>query len=238
MRKRIAFIYILAALFLGCAMAKVNISSISAPNANLKKRYVLLPGLKGVKPTDLQFREFANYVERALASKGYVKADNFNDAEIAIFLVYGIGDPREHVSTYYLPVWGQTGVSSSTTTGTINTYGYYGTYSGTTHYTPTYGITGYVPYTSSHTTYFRFMVLDAIDLDEYKRSRKFVEVWRTVVTSRGSSNDLRRVFPIMVAASLPYIGTNTGKQVKVTIMENSKAVTEVKGLKTGKGTSE
>jgi len=56
-------------------------------------------------------------------------------------------------------------------------------------------------------------------------------VWRTVVTSRGTSNDLREVFPVLVAASQPYISTNTGKQVKVILNENDRAVIEIKGLK-------
>lgn len=236
MKRRVNFIPFLITLFLflGCAtgpMFYVNIDSISTPNANTKKKYILLPGLKDVKPTDLQFKEFARYVEKALASKGYIKVDNFNDAEIAIFLSYGIGDPKEHVFTYFLPVWGQTGVLSSTTFGTLNIYGNHATYSGTTYYTPTYGITGYIPYTGSYTTYFRFLILDAIDLDEYKYSKKILQIWRTVVTSRGRCSDLRRVFPVLVAASKPYIGTNTGKQINVTLKENDKAVVEIKSLK-------
>ena len=42
-----------------------------------------------------------------------------------------------------MPVYGQTGISSSNTFGTINTFGNTSTYSGSTYYTPSYGITGY-----------------------------------------------------------------------------------------------
>lgn len=233
MKRSMIFITIFAALLVGCAtgpLFHVNIDSISAPDAGAKKKYILLSGLKDVEPTDLQFKEYARYVDKALASMGYVKTESFDDANIAIFLVYGVGDPQKHSYIYPFPVWGQTGVSSSTTFGTLHSYGSYGTYSGTTYYTPTYGITGYMPLMGAYTTYFRFFILDAVDLNEYKSSQRVVSVWRTIVTSTGSSGDLRRVFPVLVAASKPYIGTNTGKQVKVTLTENDKAVIEIKGL--------
>jgi len=71
--------------------------------------------------------------------------------------------------------------------------------------------------------------LDAVDLEEYRRSEKVVQIWKTTVTSRGTSGDLRRVLPVLVAAAKPYIGINTGKQVGVTLREEEKAVLEIKG---------
>jgi len=235
MRKIIGFIGVLmfGIWLVGCATAPryyVNVDSICAPAADLKKKYILLSGLKDIGPTNLQFQEYAGYVHKGLDSMGFVKADRFEDANVAIFLAYGIGDPQEHQYTYSLPVWGQTGVSSSTTYGTLSTYGGYGSYQSFTTYTPRYGIKGYTTHTGRYTIYFRFFVLDAVDLEEYKRSQEVVQVWRTSVTSTGRSGDLRQVFPVLVAASKPYIGTNTGKKVKVTLTENDKAVVEIKGL--------
>lgn len=111
----------------------------------------------------------------------------------------------------------------------IDTYGGIGTYSGTTTYTPTYGITGSTTDSGTYTTYQRFLVLDALDLPEYRQTKKEVELWKTTITSTGSSGDLRRVFPYMVTASMPHIGTNTGQQVKVILMENDPAVMNLKG---------
>ena len=45
-----------------------------------------------------------------------------------------------------------------------------------------------------------------------------------------SLGDLRRVVPVLVAASQPYMGTNTGKQIKVRFTENDKRVVEIKKL--------
>jgi len=223
-----------AALMSGCATTgprfHVNVDSISSEGSSVKKTYILLPGNKDTSAEDLQFKEFATYVHRALAAKGYVPADSIEKAELAVFLAYGIGDPTERLYSYSLPVWGQTGVSSSTTFGTLSTYGSYGTYSGTTTYTPTYGVTGYTSHVGSYTTYFRFMLLDAYDLDTYRRQKKLSQSWRTTVTSTGSSGDLRRVFPILVAGSKSYLGSNTGQKVQVVLDEEDAAVLEIKGV--------
>jgi len=207
----------------------VYVDSLSAPAQAERKHFVLLPGNKDTSVTDLQFREYAAYISRALVTRGYVPAESIEKADIAIFVVYGIGNPQEHQYSYSVPTWGQTGVSSSATHGIINTYGGIGTYSGTTTYTPTYGITGSTTDSGTYTTYQRFLVLDALDLPEYRQTKKEVELWKTTITSTGSSGDLRRVFPYMVTASMPHIGTNTGQQVKVILMENDPAVMNLKG---------
>ena len=221
------------ALLQACAVGPqfhVNVDSISAPEAASKTKYVLLPGVKDVEVGDLQYREYAAYVERALTSKGYTKTSSFAEADIAIFLGYGIGEPETRQFTYSLPTYGQTGVSSANTYGTVNTYGDTATYSGTTTYTPTYGVTGSTTHTRTKTTFFRYMWLDAVDLDEYRKTEKEIQLWKTTVTSTGSSGDLRQVFPILVAASKPHIGSNTRKKVKVILSEDDKRVTEIKGL--------
>jgi hypothetical protein len=227
----LSFLLILSAV--GCASDlkfHVEIDSISSPDAVSKRKYILLPGIKDVKNSDLQFIEYAKYIDKALASKKFVKAKSFEDANVAIFLVYGIGNPQESTFSYALPTWGQTGISSSNTYGSINTFGNTASYSGFTTYTPTYGITGFIPIRGSYITYFRFLILDAVDLDEYKQSQKINQLWQTTVTSTGSSGDLRLIFPIMVAASKPYLGSNTGKRIEISLTEKDSRVVEIKSI--------
>jgi hypothetical protein len=78
------------------------------------------------------------------------------------------------------------------------------------------------------------LTLDAIDFDEYKRSQRKVQVWKTTATNISPIGDLRRVFPVLLAASKPYIGTNTGKKVNIRLTENDKRVIEIKELKSEK----
>ena len=235
MQIKLIIALIFSTLMVGCATRgfHIDVDSISAPSSDTLSKYILLPSLERVEVGDLQFQEYAAYVERALVSKGYTKANGFEDADIGIFLRYGIGDPQAHQYSYLLPTWGQTdwdrtGVFSSNTYGTISSYGNTGTYSGTTTYIPTYGITGYQNISSSYTTYFRFLSLLGIDLSTYRETEEVKEVWRTTVTSTGSSNDLRLVFPILVAASKPHIGMNTGKIIKVILKETDDRVTEIR----------
>jgi hypothetical protein len=72
--------------------------------------------------------------------------------------------------------------------------------------------------------------MDAVDLDEYRQTEIEVQLWKTTVTSTGSSGDLRRVFPILVAASQQYIGKNTGQKVEVDLYESDESVIEIKGI--------
>lgn len=76
------------------------------------------------------------------------------------------------------------------------------------------------------------MLLDAYDLDAYKKDNKLSQVWKTTVTSTGSSGDLRRVLPILVAVSKQYLGVNTGRKVEISLKETSPAVIEIKDITT------
>ena len=231
------FLILLVALSINACVAAnpkfhVNVDSLSAAESSAGKRFILLPGNKDTNMHDLQFKEYASYINRALIAQGYNPSETFETADLAIFLSYGIGDPQEHQYSYSLPVFGQTGVSSANTFRTLNTYGNFGSYSSTTTFTPTYGIKGYTQHSGSYTIFFRFLLLSAYDLEVYRKQEKEVQVWKTTVTSSGSSGDLRRVFPILVAASRPYIGVNTGQQIKVILDETDQVVIDIKGVNT------
>lgn len=207
-----------------------GVDALAQPDASTKKRYIIMPGSKDVQPRDLQFLEYAGYVKKILNEKGFVEASQFADADIAVFLSYGIGNPQTHHYSYELPVWGQTGVSSSTTYGTLSTYGGVGTYSGTTTYTPTYGVTGYTSQVDSYTTYTRFLLIDAYDVALYKQEQKMNQVWKTSAISTGSNNDLRLVFPYMAIAMKPYIGSNTGRKIEVEVLTDDPQVIQLRGI--------
>jgi len=222
-------------LLVGCATLNkthfvVEVDSLARDEAGNAESYILLPGNEGVEINDLQFQEYARYLIRALASRGYELAEHAEDAELAIIMSYGIGDPKTHQYTYSLPVWGQTGVSSSHTSGTATAFGNSATYSGTTTNTPKYGITGYTAGVGSVTSYFRYAHIVAYDFSEYRKTEEEIQLWRTSLTSSGSSGDLRRVFPILISAAVPHLGTNTGQQVEVKLFETDDVVSAIKGV--------
>jgi hypothetical protein len=226
MRRLTVCMFLLFGLLLGCALAPVydiKVDSISGPDVSVKKRYVLISGMKDISADDLLFKEYALYVNRAMTSAGYTKSDDSEHADIAVYLSYGIGDPKDNVSSYSVPIWGLS--STSPSDALVG-----GPHPGITTYTPTYGFTGSMTYISTYTSFLRFIILDAVDLEQSAKSGKIVPVWKTTVTSLGSSWDLRRLFPILMAAARPYIGANTGHQVDVTLTEESKTVLEIKSL--------
>ena len=221
----VSMLAVCAALLSGCIAVQPkqfhsSIDSLAKPKATEKKRYVLLPGGKDVNVGDLQFQEFASYIDKILIERGFIKAPTFQEADVVIFLAYAIGDPQTYQYTYSLPTFGQTGISSANTYGTVSSYGNSATYSGTTTYTPTYGVTGYTTRIASDTAYTRFVSLDAYDIATYVRENKLNQVWKTSVVSTGASNDLRLVMPYMVAAMKPYFGLNIGQKIEVNILEN------------------
>lgn len=232
--RALLFIFLATALA-GCATVKqptfnVAVDSLASSEALSKKTYILIPGNEGVTWDDLQFQEYAGYLMRVLNAKGYISAKSPEDADLAIILSYGIGDPQTHQYSYSLPTWGQTGVSSANTYGTATTYGNTASVNATTTYTPTYGVTGYNTYTGTATTYFRYALITGYDFEKYKEANKQVKLWQTTVTSTGSSGDLRRVFPVLVGASAPYLATDTGQKINVSLQETDKVVKAVKGL--------
>lgn len=224
-----ATLFLCVSILSGCAtMVQTryvsNVDSLAQTDASTKKRYVLLPGGKAVDADDLQFKEFAGYVDKILIEKGFVKVSYLQDAELAIFFTYAIGDPQTYNYSYSLPTFGQTGVSSAHTSGTMSLRGSTATYSGTTTYTPTFGITGSSTYIGTNTIFSRFLLLDAYDVATYLKDNKMSQVWKTNVVSSGSSGDLRLVAPYMVTAMKPYLGTNTGRKIEVVVLANDPEV--------------
>ncbi len=142
----------------------------------------------------LEHKTYEQAVRQELNAKG-LRETPLEQAEVVVFLSYGIDTGREVVSSY--PIVGQTGVSSSYTYGTVQTYGGYGTYSGTTIYTPTYGVVG--TGVTSHTEYTRFLKLDILDKTALIGG-KIKKLYEGKVISSGSSGQVSAVLPTMIKA--------------------------------------
>jgi len=142
----------------------------------------------------LEHKTYERAVKRELDAKGFREA-SIENAEVVIFLSYGIDTGKEVVESY--PIIGQTGVSSSHSYGTVQSYDSYGTYSGTTTYTPTYGVVG--TGVTSSTEYTRFLKLDILDRKALTE-KQIKKLYEAKVFSRGSSGQLSAVLPTMIKA--------------------------------------
>lgn len=216
-------------LLTGCSpRVQVSINSIGNQPQHYQS-YTLMSGMKNINPDDLQHQEYVRYINKALQSKG-LKPTTFADADMVIFLYYGISEPSQENYNYSMPVYGQTGVSSSYTSGTINSFGNMATYSGTTTYTPTYGVVGSQTYSGTRTYFTRHVILDAVDAQRFKDTQEVKSLWKTTIISKGSSGDLRTIFPILMGAGQEYIGTNTGKAIEITLPEDDDRVLAIKAI--------
>jgi len=191
---------------------QLTIDSISSDEIVPKKAYYLFPGNQDTTLDNLEFKEFSEYIHQALSSHGYKLVNDIDKADTAIYLAYGIGAPETHTYTKTTPTFGVTGVSSSTTHGSISSTG---NFSATTTYNPTYGITGSSTSVGTYSTYFKYLVIDAYDVDRSGGSSKLRQIFKTTITNDNTNDDLRSFFPNMAIASTQYIGTNTRQKIEI-----------------------
>lgn len=173
----------------------VYVDSMVAPGIDLKaKTYVILSAMQNISDNDLQFQEFARYIENALSQKGYIRKSNKEDANLLISLAYWIGEPQTITST------------QTHTTGIGYSYPV-----GWMWYTVP-------PQTRQETTretlYKKTLVLEAYDL---KNTVKQSQLWKTTLISTNSIGDLRFFLPYMITAGVPYFGVDSGVQKEINV---------------------
>lgn len=224
--KYIACLFLLIILLSGCRRhlavedkSFMTVDSISSKDIVPKKTYYLFPGNEDTTSDNLLFKEFAEYVHYALSTQGYKNINDMEKAGTAIYLAYGMGAPKTNVYTQTSPTFGVTGVSSSSSFGTIRSNG---NFSATTNYTPTYGITGYTTSVGTYDTFFKYLVVDAYDVERTSSGNNLRQLFKTTVACSNTNDDLRSFLPIMALASAPYIGTNTGRKVDINYSESER----------------
>jgi hypothetical protein len=218
------------AVLSGCAGRSfvVGVSGFADANQADGTRYWLLPGNPDSTPEDLEFREYSRYLHAGLAQAGFQKAPSLEEADLAIFASYGLGDKQQDHYSYSLPIYGRTGggahnFSATTYSGTRSAHTY-----GTVYTQPTYGVVGSQQISGTSATYLRHLDVDAFDNRLYQTEKKMACIWQIQVLSRGSSDDLRLVFPALVTAAVPHFGKSTEKQLRVTIGPNSSRLRDIK----------
>jgi hypothetical protein len=223
MRKLINIIVLTICFVLSCtkvAIFEIGINTIGDDKAIPVKLYLLIPTTQ-ITSDQLQYEEIKKYIVTVMTERGYKITNNQKKATLAIIVDYGISAPKQNEFSYNAPVFGQTGYSSSNTTGTMSGSGNTATINSSTQYMPQYGITGYKTVQGSYTTYTRYLKLVAYDFKRFLATKKEKQVWYSVGVSTGSSEDLRLVIPYIIVALKPYIGKNSGKIININLPENS-----------------
>jgi hypothetical protein len=248
--KNLILLLIHLLILVGCTTSdnkprySVTIDGLTNPDTDQGKTFVIAPLNKGVDKTDLQFREYAKYISRAMEAQGFIEKSDPMNCDMTVLLAYGVSDPKESQVSFNQPVFGQTGISSKQTIGNLygssstwgNTTSGRGNYSSTTTYTPSYGITGYIPQTINITRYHRYIHLYAQDWHQDVEEEKRLK-WELHVYSTGNSGDLRVAFPAMVAVAQDYLGKNTHGSLELRIFTDDPRINVIKGLVPSEATS-
>jgi hypothetical protein len=133
-----------------------------------------------------EFDTYAVIVARHLKRQGMRQASPDEIIDYAVLFNYGMAGSKTVSGT--VPLYGQTGGGTSYQSGTASAFGSggsaFGTYTGTTYTTPTYGVVGMMPY--SYDEHSRFLLIRMVDM---KRSTpgNIVAAWEAQVTSTGYS---------------------------------------------------
>jgi len=154
-----------------------------------------------------------------MQGQGWRQARAGEEPDFELVVNYGISGPEEYEYTTSSPVYGVVGETTNYNAG----YDAFGNLEQVETKTPEYGITHYTSETNVGVRYHRRMVLVA------RRSGDETPVWQVKTRSSGSSHDLRRVFPYLVAAARPYLGRSTGQEVQVTLLEDGEEIAEIRG---------
>ena len=173
----------------------------------------------------LRYREAADYVQRALVSRGWQVADQPEQADMVITLEAKVSDPLTETDYQMEPVyyrsWGQ---SRIVRTPVYDRAGKRVSYVATQIYIPpTTRFAGYQDYSRSYTVYEKSLLLTA-------RSQAGDELWTLTVRTIDESSDLRSYIPLLAAAALPYVGDTTDGAVVVRIGEEDESVRYLRGL--------
>lgn len=170
--------------------------------------YVLLTPPKGATGQEVNGAKAEAMVKTALATKGYFPVDSVNEADLVVTVEYGLTPGRVSFK--------QRRVLKTPSIGVYDIG--YRTYP------------GIIPIPSSEeqivsqvvsTKYITFSARDPRKVD---RNGKPVEVWNLVVKVEDRGEDLQEYLPILLAASLNYLGENTGEQLELKVDGESEAV--------------
>jgi hypothetical protein len=228
---RLALLALCSLLFAGCATTHVlKVDSLAKPKAENSISYEIKNKNPLVADDSLRYKEAASMVKTALSGRGMYEAPPNVKADMVVDLDYGVGPPQTRKETVSEPVY-------ITVPGQIRTERVQvGTDSQgrpiyqtiTVQDPPSTEFAGFREYIISVTVYEKYLKMSARENKEAVEGRPTPEIWTVDVTSEGESRDIRKHLPILVAASIDYVGKDSQGQKTIRIKDNSSDIAFVK----------
>ncbi len=160
----------------------------------------------------LEFKSYANLVRQALQSRGWREGTTAT-ADVAVFFQYSISQGRQVTFSY--PIFGQVPTGTSTTTGTVSTYGNTASISATTTQETRSGVVG--SGVDSRTEFDRALRVLMFAMPTYRATQKMERVYEGEIRSTGSTGDLPTVMPVLVRALFDDFPGSSGTTRKVNV---------------------
>jgi len=198
--------------FGGCATTyEVTVDALAKPEAEKAISYQIV-SQNPVRPAEsLRHLETEIYVRTALSGKGLYEAPEKVEPDVIIDLDYGISAPMLRRETMSKPVWVRRTIQSHTQsvlTG-ASPRGNSTRRHRTASRPKSLELGGYRNYRVTTVVYEKFLRMSARENSPVVEGQPPVELWSIDVTSEGKRRDLRRQMPVLVAATIEYIGTDT-----------------------------
>ncbi|KPJ93678.1 MAG: hypothetical protein AMJ55_07585 [Gammaproteobacteria bacterium SG8_15] len=209
----------------------VDVNAISDPQVtDYGKRYYLTNVNDGAAANDLYFQEFRRYFDYILQKQGFIVSESRDEADIEIQFHYGISDGTTGVQTYSWPIYETFGGHTITVTENITDASGNTRSVQRTMYVPAYvQRVGSTYETRSYTIYNRYVNLAALPITKVT-GQPVTPVWSANIQSIGESNDLRAIMPYLAAASMPFLGRNSGRQQTIKLRHDDPLIVELRGL--------
>ena len=215
----------------GCATThEVKVDSLAKPKAEEAISYAIKNRNPLVADDSLRYKEAASMVKTALSGKGLYEAPPNTKADLVVDLDYGVGPPQMKTETISEPVYitipGQIRTERVQVGTDAQGRPIYQTV--TVQDPPTTEFAGFREYIVKIVTYEKYLKLSARENKEAVEGRPAQEVWTVDVTSEGESRDIRKNLPVLVAASIDYIGKDSQGQKTIRIKDSSSDIAFVK----------
>jgi len=215
----------------GCVSStEVKIDSLAKPKAEDAISYELHNQNPLMADDSLRYKEAAGYVKTALSGKGMYEAPPGAKADVVVNLDFGIGPPQSKLEKVSEPVYitlpGQIRQERVQVGTDRNGNPIYQVI--TIQDPPSTEFAGFREYEITVTTYEKYLKLKARSTDPAQEGKPPEEIWTVDVTSEGESHDLRKKLPVLVAASIDYIGKDSHGEKVIKIKDTDKDIAFVK----------
>ncbi|MFM1746635.1 MAG: hypothetical protein RLZZ188_301 [Verrucomicrobiota bacterium] len=220
-----------AALLAGCTTTyELKVDSIAKPRAADAISYEVRNKNPLVADDSLRFKEAAGFVKTALSGRGMYEAPPNTKADMIIDVDYGVSPPKvkqEMVSEpVYVTVPGQIRTERIQVGTDSQGRPIYQTV--TVQDPPTTQFAGFREYMVTLTVYEKYLKMSARENKEATEGKPAPEIWTVDISSEGESRDVRKHLPILVAASIDYVGKDSQGQKTIRLKDNASDIAFVK----------